>query len=111
MAPGAATMKVEKSKVVMYGDVHPHQLIPFGVKMYGGFGPVKVTNEGEDEDEEAALGSLHGMEGEVDQVAVVIALAARGRRGHSQRAQHHITDGPRGAAQQEAVGAGMVEGV
>ncbi|KAK3256566.1 hypothetical protein CYMTET_34304 [Cymbomonas tetramitiformis] len=49
MAPGAAARKVEESKVVMYGDVHPHQLIPvyggawgvwgIGPGLYGGLGP------------------------------------------------------------------------
>ncbi|KAK3244254.1 hypothetical protein CYMTET_46126, partial [Cymbomonas tetramitiformis] len=34
MAPGAR--KVEESKVVTYGEVHPHHLVPFGVEVYGG---------------------------------------------------------------------------
>ncbi|KAK3273661.1 hypothetical protein CYMTET_18108 [Cymbomonas tetramitiformis] len=35
---GVAARKVEESKVVPYGDVHPQQLVPFSVEVYGGSG-------------------------------------------------------------------------
>eukprot|EP00854_Cymbomonas_tetramitiformis_P034035 gene34035-biopygen5472 len=38
MASGAAA-----SKVATYGNVHPHQLVPFGVEVYGGLGPAAVA--------------------------------------------------------------------
>ncbi|KAK3250119.1 hypothetical protein CYMTET_40485 [Cymbomonas tetramitiformis] len=89
MAPGAATKKVEESKVATYGDVRPHHFIPFGVEVYGGLGPAAYGflrktqrrfrerrymeanaeggeqvdgngDEDEDEDEEAARGGAVG---------------------------------------------------
>ncbi|KAK3242256.1 hypothetical protein CYMTET_48049 [Cymbomonas tetramitiformis] len=43
MAPGAAARNVEESKVATYGDVPPHQLVTFGVGVYGGLGPAAVA--------------------------------------------------------------------
>ena len=42
MAPRAAAQRVEESKVATYGNMRPHQLIPFGVEVYGGLGPAAV---------------------------------------------------------------------
>ncbi|KAK3270601.1 hypothetical protein CYMTET_21006 [Cymbomonas tetramitiformis] len=49
MPPGAAARKVEESKVVTYGDVHPHQFVPFGVEVYGKLrgGPERRLGGGE----------------------------------------------------------------
>ncbi|KAK3280737.1 hypothetical protein CYMTET_11433 [Cymbomonas tetramitiformis] len=39
MAPGAAAKNVEESKKATYGNMHPHEFVPFGVEVYGGLGP------------------------------------------------------------------------
>ncbi|KAK3268262.1 hypothetical protein CYMTET_23223 [Cymbomonas tetramitiformis] len=40
---GAAARNVEESKVATCGNVRPHELVPFGVEVYGGLGPAAVA--------------------------------------------------------------------
>ncbi|KAK3273449.1 hypothetical protein CYMTET_18308 [Cymbomonas tetramitiformis] len=42
MAPRAAARKVEESEMVAYGDIHSHELVLFGVEVYGGLGPAAM---------------------------------------------------------------------
>ncbi|KAK3251933.1 hypothetical protein CYMTET_38746 [Cymbomonas tetramitiformis] len=44
MTSRVAARKVGESKMATYGDVRPHQLIPFGVEAYVGLGPGAVAS-------------------------------------------------------------------